>query len=144
MASYTLTEEFQLLNETSGVIVNSSNVRVEISASPVHGTGAILHPHQQISFNDTLYAARAPSDCGVAVIGVIKGGATPIILPEADEQITPSDIASIFGASSTVKPEADEYISYADVASLFGGSTPVQSEADEYITYGDIASLFNN
>lgn len=125
MASYTLTEEFQLLNETSGVIVNSSDVKAELCTSPVHGTGVILHPHKKINFNNILYAARAPSDEGVAVIGVLEGGSSgdPIILMQDDEVITYADVASLFGVTPPAWGQetilADEEITDDDINSMF-------------------------
>lgn len=107
MAQYVLTDEFKLLSETSGVVVNISNVKVELSEKPEFGTGVILQPQSMVYFNNILYAACAPSDCGVAVVGVISG--------------------SISGNSIVISQD-DEYISYEEIAALFGNNPPDWSQ----------------
>ena len=72
---YILTDEFQAISETSGTLINISNVPAEISLSQTHGTGIILFPRQQLSFNKSVYAARAPGGFGTAVIAAIETGA---------------------------------------------------------------------
>lgn len=105
MARYILTKDFVRLKESAGTIVNVSNVKVEISETAVAGSGVILYPSRKMSFSKRLYAARAPSDCGVAVIGVL-----------ADE------INKLFGNEPAVqiKDDDDGFITEDDRRKIFG------------------------
>ena len=73
---YILNDEFQALTESAGTIINISNVAAEISLSQTHGTGIILFPRQKLSFNKSVYAARAPGGLGTAVVAAIETGAS--------------------------------------------------------------------
>lgn len=129
MSQYILTDEFQELEETSGTVVNASDVKVELSEVPEFNTGVILHPRKKLSFSNKLYAARAPSDCGVAVIGVLVGNDSVIVVQgggsDSIEHITYNDIAKLFGADSGTSgdgyitdDEPDEFTDYLN--DLFG------------------------
>ena len=163
MAKYVLREDFQLLNETRGTIVNSSNVKVEISDQPKPGTGVILYPYEKFAFNQLLYAARAPSECGVAVIGVIEGIGSvsigdPAVADPDYEYISYPDIAGLFGNVQThenqgidsdtpVTPvDIEESVSDEDIDSLFDGTVHDYSQGTEgeQITDEEIDSLFND
>lgn len=74
MAQYILSDVFTAIAETSGTIVNFSNVPVEISDSTKNRTGIILFPRQHFPFSKAVYAARAPGAIGTAFIGVISTG----------------------------------------------------------------------
>ena len=128
MSQYILTNEFQELEETSGTIVNASNVKVELSESPEFGTGIILHPRKKLSFANKLYAARALSDCGVAVIGILVGNDANIIVTGSDnEVITYQDILKLFegddsgggiGGSDYSDDDDNAFLDYLD--DMFG------------------------
>ena len=162
MAKYVLGAEFQMLNETRGTIVNSSNVKAEISDQPNPGTGVILYPYEKFSFNHLLYAARAPSECGVAIIGVIEGDGNgnvgnPLVITDPDEFISYPDIASLFGnvqhhENQGVEPdtpvtpvEPEETVSDDDIDSLFDDTVHDYSQdtEGEQITEEEINNLFS-
>ena len=50
MARYILTDKFTTIAESSGTLVNISNVSAEISMSQERGTGIILFPRQRRNF----------------------------------------------------------------------------------------------
>lgn len=156
-----------MLQETRGTIVNSSNVKVEISDQPNPGTGIILSPYEKIAFNQLLYAARAPSEYGVAIIGVIEGigtgtGSTgdPMTADFEYEYIYYSDVVNMFNSkrethhqygmidpgNSAATYIIEETISNEDIDSLFDGVTYHYSSTvdGEQVTDEEIYNLFND
>lgn len=146
MARYFLTKEFVRLSESAGTIVNISNVKVEISETARGGTGVILYPSRKMSFSKRLYAARAPSDCGVAVIGVLPGEGNDIddgLENLFDDKVSTAEIDKLFGEDVTVPVQTgNETVTDADWQSIFGGGTNSQDEDDEKITDADWQKLF--
>ena len=131
MARYTLGKEFQQIKETAGTIVNISDVKAEVSEQAQANTGIIIYPRQALAFQTRLYAARAPSDVGTAVIGVLTGtepapsGDDPNPNPNpdedgGDEEVTDEDIENIFGNPNLYEDDGDEEIADEDIKNLFG------------------------
>ena len=125
MARYILTKDFVRLKESAGTIVNVSNVKVEISETALAGSGVILYPSRKMSFNKRLYAARAPSDCGVAVIGVLAGEGNEIddrLESLFDDTVSSDDINNLFGDQPPVhlKDDDDGFVTEEDWRKIFG------------------------
>lgn len=134
MARYILTKDFVRLKESAGTIFNVSNVKVEISETAVAGSGVILYPSRKMNFSKRLYAARAPSDCGVAVIGVLAGEGNKIddgLENLFDDTFSADEINKLFGNQPAVKIEDntagatscscdDETITEEDWQKIFG------------------------
>ena len=141
MARYALDKNFVLLAETAGVIVNVSNVKVEVSETAQAGTGVILRPNGKIRFNKRLYAARAPNDCGVAVIGVLQGtgtsggsGGTIVEIP--DEPLDSDDLYDLFNGAT----DDDNIVTDADWHKVFSGR--YVTDDDDKVTDDDWRKIF--
>ena len=99
---YILTDDFQAISESSGTVVNISNVPAEVSTSQSHGTGIILFPRKHLGFNKSIYAARAPGYIGTAVIAAIAtsaGSSSGGSVNPDDEGYTDSDVDDVFNDS---------------------------------------------
>lgn len=126
MARYVLSDEFTAVSETSGTIVNVSNVNAEISETPEHGTGIILFPRHHFGFDKQVYAARARGEIGTAVIAAIATGgggggisesqiATPEEINEMlDDVLTKSATSS----SSSAEPKTTGVATAAEVGEM--------------------------
>lgn len=112
MAKYILGAEFKQIAETSGTVVNISNIPAELSDSDESGTGILLFPRKALHFNKQFYAARAPGYLGNAIVATIStsvccgGGAsgsstipsgtdTPTI-PSGGATFTDKDVEDVF------------------------------------------------
>ena len=71
MAQYILSDSFTAIAETSGTVINNSEVAVEINTTGISRTGVTLFPRQHFPFSTSIYAARAPGAIGTAFIGVV-------------------------------------------------------------------------
>ena len=71
MARYILDDNFIRLNESYGTLENISDFEAQIYTSATRDEGMILYPHQRISFNKPLYAARARGESGYPVLATM-------------------------------------------------------------------------
>ena len=71
MARYILNDNFIRLNESYGTLENISDFEAQIYTSATRDEGMILYPHQRISFNKPLYAARASGESGYPVLATM-------------------------------------------------------------------------
>ena len=105
MAWYTLKDTFTAINETSGTVVNHSNVPVEISVETVNCSGIVLFPRQHFPFNKKIYAARAPGTIGTAFIGVIPASSDSSsndAISESTDTSTTSTTTDTSATTSTI------------------------------------------
>ena len=116
----------------------------------------ILEPQQILYFNNLVYAARAPSDVGAAVIGVLPGNMfngtasnSQAAAPE-EEEITYADIADLFSPNPVnwaQFQQAGEQITFSDLQNLFSGN-PVDwsryPQPGDMVTEADIQDLFGD
>ena len=103
MAKYVLSDEFTAISETSGTIVNISNVNAEISETDERGTGIILFPRHHFGFDKQVYAARARGEIGTAVIAAIATGGGSGGVSES-QIATPEEIDEMLGDVFTTTP----------------------------------------
>ena len=118
---YILNDEFQALTESAGTIINISNVAAEISLSQTHGTGIILFPRQKLSFNKSVYAARAPGGLGTAVVAAIETGASSEGSESSSEGFTQSDVDFVFGEGIFTQEDVDE--TFSETPTIYDGFT---------------------
>lgn len=111
---YILNDEFCVIDEDEGTLVNISTVPVEISTTNERGTGIILFPRQHLGLDSNVYAARAPGKIGTAIVAVVGTGYSK------NEEITDEDIQKIFGEEiSSNNSKDDEKITDEDIERLF-------------------------
>lgn len=144
---YVLTDEFTKIEETSGVIVNISNVDVEINDKPEHSGGVILFPKHPFPFNKTVYASRSAGAIGTAIIAVVQtgmnqqsGGGSGGGDCCCDDIPTTSEIESI--VAGTYDPESKSNApTLEEIKKIIAGTYPSSSDtsSDTDIT-GEIAS----
>ena len=118
---YILKDEFQALTESAGTIINISNVAAEISLSQTHGTGIILFPRQKLSFNKSVYAARAPGGLGTAVVAAIETGASSGGSESSSEGFTQSDVDFVFDEGIFTQEDVDE--TFSETPTIYDGFT---------------------
>ena len=139
-------KSFTAIAESSGTLVNISNVPAEISLSEEFGTGIILFPHQQLPFSKAVYAARAPGNFGRAIIAAIEtgyGGDS-----SSSEPFTDDDIDDALGDNTGFTDEDVDFV--LDDGNIFPvGFT--QADIDEVFTddnsrftEGDVDSVFDD
>jgi len=145
-------KNFTAISESSGTLVNISNVPVEVSLSEEFGTGIILFPRQHLPFSKAVYAARAPGSFGRAIIAAINTGMSTSSSDsevETSEHFTDEDIDFVFDNTSTNLTGFTE----EDVAMVFidSPSTFTQEDIDEVFTNGSsgytdpyVDYVFNN
>lgn len=129
-------KSFTAISETSGTLVNISNVPVEVSLSEEFGTGIILFPRQQLPFEKAVYAARAPGSFGRAIIAAINTGVgTSNSSGEVEpvEHFTDEDIDFVFDNTTTNLTG----FTAEDVAMVF-------IDSPSSFTQEDIDEVFNN
>ena len=147
MAQYILeSKSFTAINETSGTLVNISNVPAEISMTEEFGTGIILFPRQHFSFAKQIYAARAPSFFGRAIIASIETGYSAD--SSSSEPFTDGDIDDALGDNTGFTDEDVDFV--LDNGNIYPvGFT--QADIDEVFkddnsrfTEGDVDSVFDD
>ena len=154
---YIVTKDFQKISETSGTIQNTSHIYdVEVSDSPVKGSGITLYPLNKLSFNAQIYVrvieggGRAVVDVvSFAVDAVISGGGSAI----DDSQIaTDAEIDelldNIFGTGSTTLPDGTTIATDEEIDELldniFGSSSGSLPDGTTIATDEEIDDLLNN
>ena len=142
MAQYILENKtFTAISEPSGMLVNISNVPVEVSLSEEFGTGIILFPRQQLPFSKAVYAARAPGSFGRAIIAAINTGMSTSSSDESietAEHFTDDDIDFIFDNTTTNLTGFTQ----EDVAAVFIDSPSIFSSKDIDDVFDDNSSGF--
>lgn len=104
MAQYILSDSFTAIAETSGTVINNSEVAVEINTTGISRTGITLFPRQHFPFSTSIYAARAPGAIGTAFIGVV-----PMSMGSGDE-FTDKDVKDVFDDTDADKLPGEDDI----------------------------------
>ena len=112
---YILKDDFKAIGESSGTLINISNVPAEISTSESHGSGIILFPRHHLIFNKSIYAARAPGYIGTAAVAVIEtqpnsgsGG------DKTTDDFTQGDFEEVFNIGNFTKEDLEKVFSDSD------------------------------
>ena len=88
MARYELTDEFVLLDETTGIVVNISNTPVELSSTGVRSDGIILYPQQRYTLAGTMYAAREAGATSPATVATEKNARGSSVVESVGDSTT--------------------------------------------------------